>query len=310
MKARMMLAALLALAVGFFTAAAGEKIVVGCTLQNMSEEFMTMLRGAMEIQLKEYGDVELIMNDGEGKPDKQASQLDTFIAQKVDAVIICPTDANALTPAVAAVAKAGIPIITCSADVSENVGQVWIGSENENGGEIEAKFMAEALGGKGNLAILRGPLGHFAEQGRFAGYERVLKQYPDIKVVYDQTANWFRDQAMSQVENLLTSGMAIDGILCQNDGMALGAMEAAKAAGKNDEIVIAGIDAILDALDAVKSGDLDATCFQDAIGQGKGALDMAVRAARGEKIQRTNIPFEIVTKANVDSYYSRIKLPD
>jgi inositol transport system substrate-binding protein len=291
-------------------AGAGQKIVVGCTLQNMSEEFMAMLRGAMEIQLKEYDDVELIMNDGEGRPDKQASQLDTFIAQRVDAVIICPADANALIPAVEAVVKAGIPLVTCSADVSGDVGQVWIGSENENGGEIEAKFMVEALGGKGNIAILRGPLGHFAEQGRFAGYEKVLKGYPQINVVFDQTGNWFRDQAMSLVENLLTSGSEIDGILCQNDGMALGAMEAAKAAGKKSKIVIAGIDAIQDALDAVKAGDLDATCFQDAIGQGKGALAMAVRAARGEKIQRTNIPFEIVTKANVDSYYSRIKLPD
>ncbi len=115
---------------------------------------------------------------------------------------------------------------------------------------------------------------------------------------------------MTQVENLLTSGNQIDAILCQNDGMALGALEAVKAAGKKNEIIIAGIDAIQDALDSVKAGELDATCFQDAIGQGKGALDMAVRAARGGKIERTNIPFELVTKDNVDGYYSRIKLPD
>ncbi len=308
----MALAMALVLALGciFAVQAGDKKIVIGCTLQNMSEEFMAMLKGAMEIQLKEYDNVTLIINDGEGKPDKQSSQLDSFIAQKVDAVIICPTDANALTPAVESVVKAGIPIIACSADVSENVGQVWVGSENENGGEIEAKFIVDSLKGKGNIAILRGPLGHFAEQGRFAGYDKILKQNPGIKVVYDQTANWQRDQAMTQVENLLTSGNQIDAILCQNDGMALGALEAVKAAGKKDVIIIAGIDAIKDALDSVKAGELDATCFQDAIGQGKGALDMAVRAARGGKIERTNIPFELVTRNNVDGYYSRIKLPD
>ncbi len=288
---------------------AGE-IVIGCTLQNMSEEFMTMLKGAMEIQAKEYPNVKLIVNDGEGRPDKQAAQLDSFAAQKVGAVIISPVDAGALAPAVKSVVQAGIPVITCSADVEGNMGQVWVGSENENGGEIEAQYIADRLNGKGNIAILRGPLGAFAEQGRFAGYERILKKYPDLKVVFDQTANWQREQAMSMVENLLTSGNQIHAILCQNDGMALGALEAVKAAGKKKQIVIAGIDAIKDALDSIKAGELDATCFQDAIGQGKGALDMAVKAARGEKIQRTNIPFELVTAANVDGYYSRIKLPD
>ena len=314
MKARTTAALFLGLALGVFvmagSVAKAGQIVIGCTLQNMSEEFMTMLRGAMEIQLKEYNDVKLIINDGEGKPDKQASQLDSFIAQKVDAVIICPIDSGALAPAVKAVSDAGIPVITCSADVDGDQGQVWVGSENENGGEIEAKYVVDRLGGKGNIAVLRGPLGAFAEQGRFAGYERVLKNNPNVKIVFDQTANWQREQAMSLVENLLTSGTQIDAILCQNDGMALGALEAVKAAGKKDKIVIAGIDAIKDALDSIKKGELDATCFQDAIGQGKGALDMAVRAARGEKIQRTNIPFELVTKENVDSYYSRIKLPD
>lgn len=284
------------------------KLVIGVTLQNMSEEFMTMLRGAMERKLAEYPNVELIINDGEGKPDKQAAQLDSFIGQGVDAVIISPVDADALAPAVKAVADAGIPIITCSADVSGNQGQVWVGSENENGGFIEAQYVAEKLGGKGNIAVLRGPLGAFAEQGRFRGYEQALAAYPDIKIVFDQTGNWQREQAMSLLENWLSTGTKIDAVLCQNDGMALGALEAVKAAGKKGEIIIAGIDAIQDALDSIKAGELDATCFQDAIGQGMGALEMAVTAAQGGSISRNNIPFELVTKENVDGYYSRIKL--
>jgi inositol transport system substrate-binding protein len=285
-----------------------KKLVIGVTLQNMSEEFMTMLRGAMEQKLAEYSNVELIINDGEGKPDKQADQLDSFIGQGVDAVIISPVDADALAPAVKAVSDAGIPIITCSADVSGNQGQIWVGSENENGGFIEAQYVAEKLGGKGNIAILRGPLGAFAEQGRFRGYEQALAAYPDIKIVFDQTGNWQREQAMTLVENWLSTGIKIDAVLCQNDGMALGALEAVKAAGKKGEIIITGIDAIQDALDSIKAGELDATCFQDAIGQGIGALEMAVIAAQGGSISRNNIPFELVTKENVDGYYSRIKL--
>lgn len=292
-------------------AAAGEEtLVIGCTLQNLSEEFMTMLKGAMEIKLEEYDNVDLIVNDAEGKPDKQASQLDSFVAQGVDAVIISPVDADALAPAVKSVVDAGIPVITCSADVTGDQGQVWVGSENENGGEIEMKYVAEQLGGKGKVAVLRGPLGAFAEQGRFAGYEAALEEYPDIEIVFDQTANWQREEAMALVENLLSSGTEIDAIVCQNDGMALGALEAVKAAGKKDDIIITGIDAIEDALNSIKDGELDATCFQDAIGQGQSALEMAVKAANGEKIERNNIPFELVTSENVEEYYSRIKLPE
>lgn len=291
-------------------AAEDGSIVIGCTLQNLSEEFMTMLKGAMEIKLEEYDNVDLIVNDAEGKPDKQASQLDSFVAQGVDAVIISPVDADALAPAVKSVVDAGIPVITCSADVTGDQGQVWVGSENENGGEIEMKYVAEQLGGKGKVAVLRGPLGAFAEQGRFAGYEAALEEYPDIEIVFDQTANWQREEAMALVENLLSSGTEIDAIVCQNDGMALGALEAVKAAGKKDDIIITGIDAIEDALNSIKDGELDATCFQDAIGQGQSALEMAVKAANGETIERNNIPFELVTSENVEEYYSRIKLPE
>lgn len=292
------------------TEAAAEELVIGCTLQNLSEEFMTMLQGAMELQLKNYDNVKLIINDAESQSDKQASQLDSFVAQGVDAVIISPVDADALASAVKTVVDAGIPVITCSADVTGDQGQVWVGSSNENGGEIEMKYVAEKLGGKGKIAVLRGPLGAFAEQGRFAGYETVLKDYPDIEIVFDQTGNWQREEAMALIENLLTAGTELDAIVCQNDGMALGALEAVKAAGKKDQITITGIDAIVDALDSIKAGELDATCFQDAIGQGTNALDMAVKAARGETVERMDIPFELVTKDNVDGYYDRIKLPE
>ena len=291
-------------------AAEGEELVIGCTLLNLSEEFMTMLQGAMELQLKNYDNVKLIINDAESQSDKQASQLDSFVAQGVDAVIISPVDADALASAVKTVVAAGIPVITCSAEVTGDQGQVWVGSSNENGGEIEMKYVAEKLGGKGKIAVLRGPLGAFAEQGRFAGYETVLKDYPDIEIVFDQTGNWQREEAMALIENLLTAGTELDAIVCQNDGMALGALEAVKAAGKKDQITITGIDAIVDALDSIKAGELDATCFQDAIGQGTNALDMAVKAARGETVERMDIPFELVTKDNVDGYYDRIKLPE
>ncbi len=287
----------------------GKKITIGITVQDMSNEFITMLKEAMELQFKKYPNVEYIINDAEAKPDKQVSQMDNFVSQKVDAIICNPADANAMIPAIENAVKAGIPVITLSSDISKNVGQFWSGSENESAGEIEAEYIAKKLNGKGNIAILRGPIGHFAEIGRFAGYKKVFDKYPDIKIVFDQTGNWQREQAMSIMENWLQSGKQIDAVLAQNDGMALGALKAVQDAGLKDKITVAGVDAIKDALDSVKAGELDATTFQDAIGQANGAVDMAVKAGSGEQIQPNVIPFELVTKENVDTFYSRIELP-
>jgi inositol transport system substrate-binding protein len=287
---------------------AKKKIVVGVTVQNLSDEFITMLKEAMMIQAKKYPNLELIINDAEAKPDKQASQMDSFISQKVDAIIINPADANALTPSIESAIKAGIPVITLSSDAAQDVGQKWSGSRNEDAGQLAMQYVADKLGGKGNLAILRGPIGHFAEIGRFAGYKTVLDNNPDMKILYDQTGNWQREQGMSIMENWLQTGKKIDAVVAMNDAMALGALKAIEDAGKKGQIIVIGIDAIKDALDSVKAGGLDATFFQDAIGQAQGAVDMAVKAASGEEIQPNIIPFEAVTAENVDTYYDRISL--
>lgn len=288
-----------------------DEIVVGVTLQNLSEEFITMLKGSIELkQQSDYPNVKLIINDAESKPDKQSAQLDSFIAQKVDAVIINPCDAEALIPGVKAVVDAGIPCITLSSDVSDDVGQVWVGSANEDGGKLSAEYAKEITGGKADVAVLRLMLGAFAEIGRQQGYEDVINATDGMNIVFDQSGNAQREEGMAIMENWLATGKNIDVVLAQNDGMALGAIEAIKAAGKMDDIKVIGIDAIKDALDSVKAGEMEATCFQDAIGQGEGSLDMAVKAAKGETIERNNIPFELVTKDNADEYYDRIKLPD
>jgi inositol transport system substrate-binding protein len=285
-----------------------EEIVVGITLQDVSNEFIAMLKEAMEIKAKDYPNLKIIINDAEARPDKQTSQMDTFIAQNVDAIIINPADANALVPAIENAIAADIPVITLSSDVSEDVGQKWSGSKNEDAGRLQMEYIAKKLNGKGNVAVLRGPIGHFAEIGRFAGYQTVLDENPEMEVVFDQTGNWSREQGMTIVENWIQSGKQIDAIVAQNDEMALGALKAVEDSGKKDEIIVSGIDAIKDALDSVKDGGLDSTFFQDSIGQAFGAIDMAVKAANGEEIEPNIIPFEEVTIENADSYYDRIEL--
>lgn len=290
-----------------FEANIQSKIVIGVTLQDISNEFITMLNDALLRKVQEYPDVEIIINDAEAKPDKQVAQMESFITQRVDAIIINPADANALIPSVESSIKSGIPVITLSSNISRDVGQVWSGSDNFTAGEIQAEYIVKQLKGKGNLAILRGPVGHMAEIDRYRGYRHVIDNYPDIKIVFDQTANWQREQAMAIMEDWVQAGVKIDAVLSQNDAMMLGALKAIEDSQQNDTPVTTGIDAIEEALDAIKEGRLNATCFQDSKGQAFEAIDMAIKAVKGEKIQNRIIPFELVTRDNVTNYYDRIR---
>ena len=131
----------------------------------------------------------------------------------------------------------------------------------------------------------------------------VLKDYPEIKVLFDQSANWDRTQGLNLMENWLSTGKEINAVIAQNDEMALGAYKAIEAAGKGDKIAVIGIDAIKDALKAVKEGKLCATVFQDARGQGATALDIAVKLIQKKKVIHSNyIPFQLVTKENIANF--------
>lgn len=279
-----------------------DKIVIAGTLQDMSNEFMVMLKDAMDATLPEYDKVELNIMDGEGSPDKQVSQIENFIAQEVDAIILCPQDGNALVPAVKRAIEAGIPVITVSADIDQQVGQVNVGSNHKDAGIMQAEWAAEQLNGKGKIVYLRGPIGHFAEVQRAEGTLEVFKKYPDIEIIFDQTGNWDRDQGMSLMENALQGNPEIDMVMSQNDEMVLGAITALEGAGKNDTIISIGMDAIPDALKAIEDGRLNATIFQDAFGQGSGALRAAIEAAKGAKVETVVIPWAVVDATNVSDY--------
>lgn len=290
------------------TDVSGRKILVGVCLQNMSNEWIAMLKDALEEQAEgKYPEMELIILDGEGDAAKQIPQMEGFINQKCDVVLCNPQDGNMLIPAFKEVIGAGIPVIALGSDCEEQLGQVWIGSENQDGGALQMQYLVDQLGGKGNIAILRGPIGHFAEIGRYEGYESVLKNYPDIQVVYDQSADFSREKGMSVMENWLQTGETIDAVIAQNDEMILGAAKAVEAAGKQDEILLVGLDGISDALGAVKDGILKATMYQDAIAVGHEAVNMAYKVVNGKTIERTNVPFQLVTQENVDDYINLSK---
>jgi inositol transport system substrate-binding protein len=168
--------------------------------------------------------------------------------------------------------------------------------------------LGKAMGGKGNLVILMGELSNEAAIGRTDGIKKVVKEkFPDIKVVREQTGNWQRVQGKTIMENWLASGQEIDGVASNNDEMALGALQAIKAAGKLGKIPVGGTDGSRDALASMAKGELNNTVFQDPVGQGEEAVNAAYLLVKKEPNPKVVdgviwIPYQPVTKENYKTF--------
>ena len=281
----------------------GKQMVIGASLLDFKNEFIMNLRDAMEKRAEMLG-VKLIVSDGQNSAEKQISQVENFIAKKVDVIIINPTSFDNCKSAIEAANKANIPILTVNTLVANQDKCVtFVGSDAVESGMLQMEYAARLLNGKGNIVILRGQNGHDAEIGRRKGTQEILNQYKNINVMYEQSGNWTRVEGMAIIENLLQSGKQIDAVLSQNDEMALGAIKALEDAGQLNKTLVFGIDAIPEALKAMEEGKMAGTVFQDATGQGAGAVDAAMKIARGGEVEpKIFIPYVLVTKENLNNY--------
>ncbi len=281
-----------------------DQIVIGVSLLNLSNEFIVDIREAMEAKADEL-DVKLIVTDAERSAERQIQQVESFIAQRVDAIILNPCEVEASSPAVDKAIAAGIPIVNVNSETRSQP-TAFVGSRDEESAEIAIDHIAEKLGRQGWLVMMTGFPGQAAEIKRTVGAKSALKQYPDLELIAVQTANWSREEGMALMENWLQAYRGqIDAVFAQNDEMGLGALNALEAAGVSGEIVLVSVDAIADALAAVQAGRLDATVFQNARRQAATALETAVHIIKGEPYEEeVLIPFELVTPQNVDRYLS------
>lgn len=282
----------------------GEKeFVIGASMLSLQSEFVVNVKDAMEERAKEKN-VELIVNDAQRTADKQVQQIETFISQKVDAIILNPCEVEASSPAVEKAKAAGIPIINVNSETAA-APDGFAGSRDEEAGEIAMEQIARLLNGKGNVVMIEGYMGQAAQIKRSAGAKKVLDKYPGIKILAQQTAEWDRAKGMSLMENWIQSyGNKINAVFAHNDEMGMGALQALEQAKLKDKVIVVSIDAIADALQAVKDGRLNATVYQDAKGQGAGAIDMAIQFIKKEPVERKEIfiPFQLVTKENADAF--------
>lgn len=304
------------------SAMAQEKIKIGAAPYGLNAEFMQIWAAALqEHPAVKSGEVELTVFDGRYDALVQQDQFKTMVTQKYNAIIFAPIDVDAGAAAVQSAADAGIPVVGSNTRVNSDLLASYVGSDDTISGYMEAKTVLDKIGCKGNVVILEGPVGQSAQISRLEGNKKALAECPDVKILEDQTANWSRAEAQTLMENWLTAHpKQINGVIGQNDEMALGAIEAIKAAGLDTKsFAIAGIDGITDALHAVKNGEMT-SILQDARAQAQGALDLAIFNAKkgdykpqsdiwatykdmpwkGGKEKIYNVPWTPVTAENVD----------
>jgi putative xylitol transport system substrate-binding protein len=302
---------------------AANKPKIGAAVYGLNAEFMQIWAAALKQHpAVKSGKVDLTVFDGRYDALVQQEQFETMITQQFNAIIFVPIDVEAGATAVQAAHDAGIPVVGSNTRVNSKLLSAYVGSDDVQSGYMEAKYVLDKIGCKGNVVIIEGPIGQSAQISRLEGNKKALAECPDVKILEQQTANWSRAEAQTLMENWLTAHPnQINGVIGQNDEMALGAIEAIKAAGlKVEDFTIAGIDGITDALNAVKRNDM-ASILQDARAQAQGALDLAIVKAIGDsykpmsdiwvtytdmpwnggKDAEYNVPWTPVTLGNVDA---------
>lgn len=297
------------------TATGAQAENIGVSMALFDDNFLTVLRNGMQSYAGELEGVALQVEDAQNDVGKQLNQIENFVASGVDAIIVNPVDTDATVAMTNAAEMAGIPLVFVNRE-PVNVGelpdnQAFVGSNEKESGTLEAQEVCRLLKdqGKGEGAkavILMGELSNMAARVRTQDVHDVIatEDCSFIEVVEEQTAKWMRTDGNDLMTNWLSAGLEFDAVISNNDEMAIGAIQALKTSGVNmDEIIVGGVDATADGLSAMQQGDLDVTVFQNAAGQGQGAVDVALKLARGEESEQVvYVPFELVTPENLDKY--------
>jgi len=298
------LAALLSLAAvaGCSSKNSHDRPMVVASLHNLSEPFFIAVRRELESEAAKLG-VEVSVVDGQSNSAKQTADVEAALASGAQGIILAPTDVNALAPAVETVLKAGIPIVTLDRRVDNtSVIVPHVGADNLAGGRSMAQWVVENFPNGAHIVLISGQPGSSSAIDRTRGIQVAFRtaglQY---QLVAEQSANWQREQGLTVTQNILISlGTQVPQvILCEDDDMALGALEALRTSGVSG-VKVLGFNATPEALARVRDGELAATVEQSPARQARAALQQLVARIRTQApILGASITPILITKANV-----------
>ncbi|MBT2646485.1 ribose ABC transporter substrate-binding protein RbsB [Bacillus sp. ISL-34] len=267
-------------------------VKVGVSISTLNNPFFVSLKDGIEKEAKEKG-MKVTVVDAQDDTAKQISGIEDLILQKVDVLLVNPTDSAAISSAVQSANEAGIPVITIDRSSDEGDIETFIASDNVAGGEMAAEYLVKELGEKAKVVELEGVSGASATRERGKGFHNIADKQLDV--LTSQTAEFDRTKGLNVMENILQGNKDIQAVFAHNDEMALGAIEAIKAAGK--DIIVVGFDGNDDALKAVENGELKATIAQQPALIGEEAVNAAEKILKGDKVDDTiSVPLKLVTK--------------
>ena len=269
------------------------------TLQNPF--FVSLRDGAQEAADK--AGVELLVSDAQDDAQTQADDIQNFITQGVDVIVINPVDSAAIVTSVEAANQADIPVVTVDRAAEGGEITAHIASDNVQGGRMAGEYLIEEIGGSGQVAQLEGIAGTSAARDRGEGFQQAIDAASGVEVVANQTANFDRDEGFTVAQNVFQGNPDLAGVFAQNDEMALGAVEAAREAGILQDLVIVGFDAVPDALEAIEAGDMAATIAQQPDLMGSEAVEAAAALVEDEEVEAERlIEVKLVTADNVSEF--------
>jgi ribose transport system substrate-binding protein len=264
---------------------------------------------------KEAGDLGVnlvsLAADRETDVERQYQIIENLIQQDVDAILLAPSGSKELVPAIRKANDAGIPVLLLDTRIDQTAAEAvgakvvtYIGSDNFEGGAVAGRYLAAELGGAGEIAIIEGISGHETADQRRLGFLFGIEGSPGLSVVASQTANWERARAYTVAENLLQAHPELDAVFAANDEMALGALEAIDAAGRINQIVVIGFDAIPDALTNIRSGRMLGSVAQFPSEMGRLGVKHAASLIRQGHMPPVEIltRVELIDRRNVEEF--------
>ncbi|HEX4993111.1 MAG TPA: D-ribose ABC transporter substrate-binding protein, partial [Rubrobacteraceae bacterium] len=273
---------------------------IGLSISTLNNPFFVSLRDGAQQAADEAG-VELIISDAQNDAATQQDDVQNFVTQEVDAILVNPVDSEAVVPAVQAANQADIPVIALDRGASGGEIATLIASDNVEGGRLAGEELIELVG-SGPVAQLEGIPGASPTRDRGQGFEEAINAQDAVELVASQTANFDRAEGLNVTENVLQSSPEIKGIFAQNDEMALGAVRAlGNRAGTDVKIV--GFDAVEDALKAIQDGKMNATVAQQPDRIGSLGVENAMKVIEGESVdENIPVPVKLVTEENVSEF--------
>jgi ribose transport system substrate-binding protein len=285
-----------------------DKPTVALVLKTLNHPFFVdMRRGAQEAADRLGVNLRVQAAEREIDVEKQMQIVENMIQTGIQALVITPSGSREIVSALVKAKNAKIPIIVVDTRVDARAAadagvktETFVGSDNYAGGKLAGEYLAKVTGGKARVGILEGIPGHETGDSRLRGFHDALKNTPGVTIVASQPANWERDQGFNVFQNMLQAHADIDSVFACSDLMALGAIEAIRAAGKTGTIKVIGFDALDEAKKAIAAGTMEASVAQFPSEMGRAAVESAVKVIRGEALPADiNVKLELVTKDNL-----------